>query len=74
MTTYLCATCAVETSGPRTPDQVCPICADERQYLPPGGQRWRHLLATRQMEALAIEFPPAARGAGPARAAGRFLP
>ncbi len=40
MTTYLCATCAVETDGPRTPEQVCPICADERQYLPPGGQRW----------------------------------
>lgn len=40
MPTYLCATCAVETDGPRTVDQVCPICADERQYLPPGGQRW----------------------------------
>ena len=40
MTTYLCATCAVETDGPRTSKQICPICADERQYLPPGGQRW----------------------------------
>ena len=40
MTTYLCATCAVETDGPRTAAEVCPICADERQYLPPGGQRW----------------------------------
>lgn len=39
-TTHLCATCAVETDGPRTPEQVCPICADERQYLPKGGQRW----------------------------------
>jgi hypothetical protein len=40
VTTYLCATCAVETAGPRTPEQICPICADERQYLPKGGQRW----------------------------------
>jgi glyoxylase-like metal-dependent hydrolase (beta-lactamase superfamily II) len=38
--TQLCATCAVETDGSRTPSQVCPICADERQYVPPGGQRW----------------------------------
>ncbi len=40
MTTYLCATCAVETDGARTAQQICPICADERQYLPSGGQRW----------------------------------
>lgn len=36
---HLCATCAVETDPSARPD-VCPICADERQYLPPGGQRW----------------------------------
>ena len=36
----LCATCAVETNGPQDADRVCPICADERQYLPKGGQRW----------------------------------
>lgn len=35
----LCATCAVETD-PATRLDVCLICADERQYLPPGGQRW----------------------------------
>ena len=40
MTIHLCATCAVETEGARSPDQVCPICSDERQYLPKGGQRW----------------------------------
>src|SRR5829696_6455518 len=40
MTIHLCATCAVETDDARSADQVCPICADERQYLPPGGQRW----------------------------------
>lgn len=40
MTVYLCATCAVETDGPRPPEQVCPICADERQWVPRSGQRW----------------------------------
>ncbi|MDN5770670.1 MAG: hydrolase [Microlunatus sp.] len=40
MTTHLCATCAVETDGAHSADQICPICADERQYLPKGGQRW----------------------------------
>lgn len=34
----ICATCAVERDEP-TPD-VCPICADERQYVPEDGQQW----------------------------------
>jgi hypothetical protein len=33
----ICATCGVEHARPQG---VCAICADERQYLPPGGQRW----------------------------------
>jgi len=40
MTIHLCATCAVETEAAHTPDRICPICGDERQYLPKGGQRW----------------------------------
>ena len=39
-TVHLCATCGVETDDARSVEQVCPICADERQYLPKGGQRW----------------------------------
>ncbi|HEU5485209.1 MAG TPA: hydrolase [Microlunatus sp.] len=39
-TVRLCATCAVETDGDSSPDRVCPICADERQYRPKTGQRW----------------------------------
>jgi hypothetical protein len=34
----ICATCAVEYSEP-TPE-VCPICADERQWVPSDGQHW----------------------------------
>ncbi|NYI72248.1 hypothetical protein GGQ54_002808 [Naumannella cuiyingiana] len=36
--TISCRTCAVEYAEP-LPD-VCPICADERQYVPATGQAW----------------------------------
>jgi len=35
----VCATCAAHYPEGQVPG-VCLICADERQYLPPGGQRW----------------------------------
>ena len=39
-TVWICATCGVEHAD----DQgVCPICADERQYVPASGQRWATL-------------------------------
>ncbi|WP_167004154.1 hydrolase [Mumia sp. ZJ430] len=34
----ICATCGVEFSEPLP--EVCPICADERQWVPADGQRW----------------------------------
>ncbi|MGF6832278.1 hypothetical protein QF015_000427 [Paenarthrobacter sp. TE4293] len=34
----ICAACAVERDEP-VPD-LCPICADERQYVPEEGQQW----------------------------------
>lgn len=33
-----CATCGVERAEPLP--EVCPICADERQFVPSDGQRW----------------------------------
>jgi hypothetical protein len=39
-TVWICATCAVETAEPQG---VCPICADERQWVPRDGQRWTTL-------------------------------
>ncbi len=41
----ICATCAVEYDEPVP--SVCPICADERQYLPADGQRWTDLAELR---------------------------
>ncbi len=48
MADWLCATCAVETTPIVTatgeePPPSCPICEDERQYVPPTGQLWTTL-------------------------------
>jgi glyoxylase-like metal-dependent hydrolase (beta-lactamase superfamily II) len=37
----ICATCAVEYDEPVP--EVCPICADERQWVPADGQHWTDL-------------------------------
>lgn len=37
---HLCATCGVEQDPNSSLAGECVICADERQYLPPGGQQW----------------------------------
>jgi glyoxylase-like metal-dependent hydrolase (beta-lactamase superfamily II) len=41
MGTCICATCGNHFPDPRP--EVCAVCADERQWLPPGGQRWTTL-------------------------------
>jgi hypothetical protein len=44
VTLWLCATCGLEhPDTPEPPAGDCEICADERQYLPEGGQRWTTL-------------------------------
>lgn len=48
MADWLCAACAVETTPTETaagegPPASCPICEDERQYVPPSGQAWTTL-------------------------------
>ncbi len=40
---HICLTCGAHYLQGDAPPNVCPICADERQYVPPGGQAWtRH--------------------------------
>jgi hypothetical protein len=39
--TSVCATCGNHFRAP--PPEVCVICGDERQWVPPGGQRWTTL-------------------------------
>ncbi|WP_085905535.1 hypothetical protein [Kiloniella majae] len=44
MTEYLCATCGTQypeqKPDPASPPSHCPICEDERQYVPDTGQKW----------------------------------
>lgn len=60
----ICATCAVEYDEP-TPED-CPICSDERQYLPATGQRWTTLgdLAAAGQELTWIDNEPGLTGVG----------
>jgi len=41
MAVSVCATCG--NHFPEASPQVCAVCADERQWVPPGGQRWTTL-------------------------------
>ena len=43
MTVSLCRTCAVEQHDGKPLPPLCPICADERQYVRPTGQQWTTL-------------------------------
>ena len=48
MENYICTTCGTQFSATsKTPDR-CPICEDERQYVPSGGQQWTTLEALRK--------------------------
>jgi len=40
MHVFLCKTCGTEYQPSASPPLACPICLDERQYLPPSGQQW----------------------------------
>ncbi|MFD2080419.1 hypothetical protein SAMN05421678_1254 [Actinopolymorpha cephalotaxi] len=40
MTHWICGTCSVEYADTPEPPSSCPICTDERQYVPPTGQAW----------------------------------
>jgi glyoxylase-like metal-dependent hydrolase (beta-lactamase superfamily II) len=43
MPAYICRTCGVQQTSSAQPPPDCPICEDERQYVPPQGQRWATL-------------------------------
>ena len=40
MTSYLCRACGTQYPESDESPRECPICLDERQYVPPEGQRW----------------------------------
>lgn len=43
MPVWICATCGNHYPDAVSPPRACAVCADERQWIPPGGQRWTTL-------------------------------
>jgi hypothetical protein len=43
MPAYICSTCAAQFPPSDQPPKECPICTDERQFVPPSGQGWTTL-------------------------------
>ena len=43
MPIWICAACGVERRESIAPPGTCPICLDERQYVPRSGQQWTSL-------------------------------
>ena len=43
MADWVCETCGVEYPAGEEPPPLCPVCDDERQYVPPTGQAWTSL-------------------------------
>jgi glyoxylase-like metal-dependent hydrolase (beta-lactamase superfamily II) len=39
-TAYICKTCGIEYEPSSVPPLKCPVCEDDRQYLPETGQAW----------------------------------
>jgi hypothetical protein len=40
---FLCQTCSIQFAESAAPPAACPICEDERQYVPARGQQWTTL-------------------------------
>ena len=38
MPAFLCETCGSQFTPSDQPPPACPVCQDERQFVPPGGQ------------------------------------
>jgi hypothetical protein len=59
MPAFICTACGMQYPPNETPPAQCPICEEERQYVPPSGQTWttleklaiRHANTFRQLEA-----------------------
>ena len=43
MPAFICETCGIQFSPSEQPPPRCPICDEERQFVPPSGQKWTTL-------------------------------
>ena len=62
---FLCTTCGTQFPESHAEPEACPICQDERQYVPPEGQRWTTLEELRASHRAEIrEEEPGLNGIG----------
>ncbi len=47
MTQFICRTCGTQYPEAAAPPRSCAICQDERQHIPPEGQRWTSMAELR---------------------------
>jgi len=66
---FLCTTCGTQFPESDAAPEACPICQDERQYVPPEGQRWTTLEELRAFHRVEIreEEPTGEQGFRPTR-------
>ena len=65
MPNFICVTCGTQFAATESPAARCPICDDERQYVPPGGQEWTTLDALQGTHHTVIKSPePGLTGIG----------
>ncbi|MGI8713921.1 MAG: hypothetical protein ACR2NR_12245 [Solirubrobacteraceae bacterium] len=64
--TWICPGCGANYPPAASPPQRCPVCEDERQWVPPGGQRWTSMeqLATEGSRTEVRELEPGLIGIG----------
>src|SRR5437588_603934 len=43
MPNFICVTCGSQFAETPIPPPNCPVCDDDRQFVPPAGQRWTTL-------------------------------
>ena len=55
MTHYMCQTCGVQFEASVNPPEICPICSDDRQFVPWDGQKWTTLESVQKHHANQIQ-------------------
>lgn len=52
MTCFICIACGTQFGERGEPPHGCPICEDDRQFVPPAGQAWTDMTALAQTHAI----------------------
>jgi hypothetical protein len=65
VTAWICGTCGVQQGDTPKPPDACAICADERQYVGWGGQRWTTMAELARDHSVVVrEEEPGLHGVG----------